>query len=188
MQNKTDEQLVQKALDDVNSFGLLIERYEIKLMGYVMRISSFTVPEAEDILQEIFLKAWKNLRDFDSDLKFSTWIYRIAHNETISQFRKSRSRGHDKKVSFDIELFDLSTDELSISDKLTRKERASIVHEVLEALSVDHREVLVLKYLEEKSYDEISDILRKPMGTVATLLSRAKKSFKQIILKRNLSF
>jgi RNA polymerase sigma-70 factor, ECF subfamily len=175
----SDEILVQKALQDVEVFGVLIDRYEIKLMGYVLRLSSFLVEEAEEIVQEVFVKAWKNLNGFDEDLKFSTWIYRIAHNETISHFRKARSRGQDKKVTFDVELFDFASEELDVSRKLDSETRAQMVHEALEHLSSKYRDVLVLKYLEDKSYEEIADIIKKPMGTVATLLNRAKKSFKQ---------
>ena len=174
----TDEQLVTEALNDIEAFGALIDRYESRLMGYVLRISSFRVEEVEEILQEVFVKAWKNLRGFDSSLKFSSWLYRIAHNETISSFRKYKSRGQDQTVSWNPELFDFASDELEISAVLDVKTRAARVHAALEQLKPAYREILVLKYLEDQSYEEMSDILKKPMGTVATLLNRAKKAFK----------
>ena len=183
----SDEELVKRSLKDVDSFGLLIERYESKLKAYIMRISTFSPAEIEEILQEIFLKAWKNLRDFDQSLKFSSWIYRIAHNQTVSSFRKYKSRGLDKDIPLDLTLYNIASSELDISEKLDQKTRAKVVCEILNSLPEKYREVLVLKYLEEKSYEEISDILKRPMGTIATLLNRAKKAFKKKLLEKNLN-
>lgn len=181
----SDEKLVQKSLQDVNYFGTLIERYENKLQTYILRISSFSLEEAEDILQEVFLKAWKDLASFDQTLKFSSWIYRIAHNHVISSYRKHKSRGYDKNVSLDDKLFHLASPELAIETQLNQKTQAQFVRATLLLLSSTYREILVLRYFEDKSYAEISDILKKPEGTVATLLSRAKKQFKELILKKD---
>lgn len=181
----SDVQLVQKALsENIDAFAELINRYEAKLMRYILRISHFSVAEAEEILQEVFLKAWKNLRDFDQSLSFSSWIYRITHNHTISQFRKAKSRGQDKTHSIEDQLFEIKSDDLELGEQLDKKELAKKVREALELLPKNYRDVLVLKYLEDKSYEDISDILKKPMGTVATLLNRAKKTFREQ-LERN---
>lgn len=175
----SDETLAKKSLKDIDCFETLINRYEEKLKNYILRISNFSYEETEEILQEVFIKAWKNLREFDQSLKFSSWIYRIAHNQTISSFRKHESRGHNKKISLDNALFDIVSEELDIPEKLDRKKRSQLVRETIKSLSKPYREVLVLKYLEDKSYEEISDILKKPTGTVATRLNRAKEAFKK---------
>jgi len=94
MNNLPDETLAQNALQDMQYFEILIERYQGKLKHYVLRISHFSEMEAEEILQEVFIKVWKNLNDFDQNMKFSTWIYQITHNTTISQWRKAKSRGN----------------------------------------------------------------------------------------------
>lgn len=175
----SDSILVKKALlEDMDAFALLIDRYQNKLHRYVLRISHFTVAEAEEILQEVFLKAWKNLKDFDQSLAFSSWIYRITHNETISSFRKAKSRGQDTKVSIDEELFHLSSKELELGDQLDKKIIAKKVQAAIEKMPEKYREVLILRYFEDKSYEDISDILKKPMGTVATMVNRAKKAFR----------
>ncbi|MCF7905733.1 sigma-70 family RNA polymerase sigma factor [Candidatus Gracilibacteria bacterium] len=184
----TDEILVQKSLEDVTFFGELVDRFEQKLKYYILRISSFSEMEAEEILQEVFVKVWKNLREFDGSVKFSSWIYRIAHNETISAFRKSQSRGEKEQVSLDEELFCIPSGELDIPTSLDQKLTAPLVHRVLNGLPKEYREVLVLKFLEDKSYEEISDILKKPMGTVATLINRAKKSFRDSAERQNITF
>lgn len=176
----SDTELVQKALaQDIDAFGELIERYQEKLTRYILRISYFSPAEAEEILQEVFLKAWKNLNDFDQSLSFSSWIYRITHNHTISQFRKSKSRGQDKQINLDDQLFQIKSHDEELGEQFDKKMQADAVKEALQEMSDQYREVLILRYFEDKSYDEISDILKKPMGTVATLVNRAKKQFQE---------
>jgi RNA polymerase sigma-70 factor, ECF subfamily len=85
---KKDEELVLISISDQDAFSELIRRYEAKLFNYIKRISSLSKEDAEDILQEVFIKVYKNLNGFDVDLKFSSWIYRITHNEVITNFRK----------------------------------------------------------------------------------------------------
>jgi len=186
--NLSDEALVQKSLEDISYFGMLVDRFEQKLKYYILRISSFSDMEAEEILQEVFLKVWRNLREFDGSVKFSSWIYNIAHNETISAFRKAKSRGENTAVELDEDLFLIPPAALDIPHELDQKMTAERVHKILNALPEEYREILVLKFLEDKSYEEISDILKKPMGTVATLVNRAKKNFRESAERQNVSF
>ena len=90
----SDQELVVQALFDPEAFSQIIERYQDKLLRYIMRISNVSVQDAEDILQETFIKAYSNLNDYDHSLQFSSWIYRIAHNQTISSYRKRSVRPH----------------------------------------------------------------------------------------------
>jgi RNA polymerase sigma-70 factor (ECF subfamily) len=144
-----------------------------------MRISVNTKEDAEDVLQDVFLSAYKNLNDFDQDLKFSSWIYRIAHNKVISHFRKITARPKTTTYEGDSQLLNILASDEDIALSLEKKHASEGVRDILEQLDEKYREVLVLKFLEEKDYKEISDILEKPMGTVATLISRAKKQFKE---------
>ena len=186
LQNKTlsDEAVVKAAQKDLEHFGILVERYETKLKFYILRISHFSDLEAEEILQEVFIKAWKNLNEFDETLKFSSWIYRIAHNETISAFRKAKSRGDTERAELEPELFYSLADEHNFIDDLDRKINAQEVQQILATLSENYREVLILRFVEDKSYEEIGDILMKPGGTVATLINRAKAQFKESYLRQ----
>ena len=90
--NTTDEQLLELAKTNEQAFACLVDRYEKKLLSYIMRISNVNLQEAEDILQDAFIKAYTNINDFDSKLKFSSWMYRITHNEVISAYRKRKAR------------------------------------------------------------------------------------------------
>ncbi|MCK5123440.1 MAG: RNA polymerase sigma factor [Candidatus Pacebacteria bacterium] len=184
----SDEELVEKSLQDIDYFAFIYERYEKKLTRYILRISSFSFEEAEDVLQEAFLKAWKNLNEFNGDLKFSSWIYRIVRNTTITEWKKSQSKGQDKKQDIDEELFQNLPSSLNIEKEANQKFDKKNIRKILQLMPEKYREVLILKFLEEKDYQEISDILKKSSGTVATLINRAKKSFYEIAKQENISF
>ncbi len=184
----SDNQLVKKALEDVENYSFLVERYETKLKFYILRISNFSYEETQEILQEVFIKVWKNLREFDDSLKFSSWIYRIAHNETISEYRKKETRGQDKQVFLEEDLFHNIPSGLDIPQETDRSINVKIVHQVLALLPKNYREILILRFFEDKNYDEISDILKKPSGTVATLLHRAKQAFYEQVQRQKIDF
>lgn len=182
----SDEELFAQARTDLDAFGEIVKRYEQKLTFYILRISHFSDLEAQEILQETFIKAWKNINDFDPSLKFSSWIYRITHNEVISAFRKYKSRGLDQEAKIEPELFDNIPLDLDFVSDFDINLNAKKIKEILSHLSVEHREVLVLRFFEDKSYNEISDILKKPSGTVATLLNRAKTAFKKTMKRQKI--
>ena len=187
-QKLNDEELVEKSLQDVEYFACLFERYEKKLVRYILRISSFSLEEADDVLQEAFLKIWKNLNKFDGSLKFSSWAYRIVHNTTVSEWKKSKSYGKDQQIKIDDELFGNLPSGIDLAREFQRKDSDKEIRKILNALPEKYSAVLVLKFLEEKNYREISDILKKPPGTIATLIHRAKKEFREETGKKNVLF
>ena len=177
-----DEALVERALRDLDAFEELLERYEAKLLNYILKITNFSKEEAQEILQEAFVKVWENLNSFDTSLKFSSWIYRIVHNASISAHRKEKNR--DKKIHLSEQLSSLlPSKEERIELKLDRSWESEKVQSVFKKMDQKHREVLVLKFIEEFSYEEISDILKVPMGSVASQINRAKKKFKTLYEK-----
>jgi RNA polymerase sigma-70 factor, ECF subfamily len=180
---ETDEQLVKLSLKDQEYFGYLVERYQDKLARYVNRITAISKEEIEDILQEVFIKVYENLNDFDTSLKFSSWIYRITHNQVISQYRKKQARPQKISLDCDLDYFKNLASEVDIAQELSQEERAEEVEKLLNKLDFQYKEILILKYFERKSYTEISDILKKPVNTVGTLLYRARKQFKDIANK-----
>ena len=184
----SDEELVQKSLKNIEFFAYLFERYEKKLLAYIIRSSSFSYAEAEEVLQESFIKAWKNLNSFDDDLKFSSWIYRIVHNTTISEWRKTQSKGKEGMHQVSEEVFQKIPDELDIEKKFSQKIDSTKIHSIISAMPEKYREILVLRFFEELSYSEISDILKKPSGTVSALVNRAKKMFIKTAQKKNIDF
>lgn len=179
LSDKTDEQLVALTLQNPDIYLFLMRRYEQKLLRYIRGMSGMSQEDAEDVLQEIFIKTYRNLNDFDRDLKFSAWLYRIAHNEAINHYRRLKARPatssiEDNRMEFLQHLYS----DFNADQKVDKKLLAKAVDEILTAMDEKYREVLVLKYLEDRNYREISDILEKSIGTVATLINRAKKQFK----------
>lgn len=160
-------------------FSELILRYQQKLFYYVNRLINHP-DEAEDIVQDVFLKVYKNLHGYDSRLKFSSWIYRIAHNEAVNWLRK-----HTKYKKESIEqseyLENVLSDGKNIAEELELKVSLEQAQQVISQLPDKYREVMILKFIEERSYEEISDILRKPVNTVGVLINRARKILKNSI-------
>ena len=176
---KTDQELVSATLLDRHAFSAVVHKYEAAIKRYVKRLGCKDESDIDDVLQEIFIKIFINLNDYDSDLKFSSWLYRIAHNETISFFRKKNVRPNVLNNIEDAEeFFDNLADDTDFSELAHQRFDAQIVQEVISNINKKYKEVLVLRFLEEKSYTEISDILKIPEGTAATLISRGKKELK----------
>lgn len=175
----TDQELVALTLQDKDYFAHLMHRYRQKLERYIRRMTAIRPMEVEDLLQDIFIKTYRNLHGFDPRLSFSSWIYRIAHNEVITQYRKKivRPEGHMVDVEDDV-LSNLMVD-TNIHTLVDHSFLKNNIATLLNEIDVKYREVLVLKFFEDKDYKEISDILKKPPGTVATLISRAKKQLRQ---------
>lgn len=184
---KTDQELVALTLKDKSTFRELVVRYEAPLRRYVKRIGAVG-EDVSDVLQEIFIKVFVNLNDYDPKLKFSSWIYRIAHNETISLFRKKNVRpGVLNMSSEDVDdFFEQLADEEDFVELAHQRDDARIIRECLEKVSEKYRAALILRFLEEKSYGEIGDILKIPEGTVATLINRGKKELKVELEKRGI--
>jgi RNA polymerase sigma-70 factor, ECF subfamily len=183
--NLSDESLVKLTIEDQENFLYLIKRYEAKLTRYIKRIAGLSKEDTEDILQDVFIKTYQNINSFDKDLKFSSWIYRIAHNEVIDNYRKKQTR--PQEMTFDTEnILNNLVGEIDISKDIDNKYLQKNISQVLNSLDLKYREVLILKFLEEKEYKEISDILKKPMGTVATLISRAKQQFVKELKKQDI--
>ena len=176
----SDRELVQKSLEQVDYFSCLYERYESQLLRYVKRMGVVTEEEAQDVLQEAFLKIWKNLNAFDPNLKLSTWLYRIVHNQAISCLRRKKSFGKDQKEEFDDKRYAEIPDSRLPGPTDDVEETDQHIHDILDQLPQKYKEILVLKFLENMSYEEISDVLKIPEGTVATRINRAKKAFRKL--------
>jgi len=182
--NLTDEELVQLSIENKENYYYLIKRYEVKLMHYIHRLTNITQQESEDILQDIFIKVYCNLNGFNQKMKFSSWIYRITRNVTINYYHKNKYRLPKFSLTLNSnDVYNLSQSIDGANDPgygLIVQEKADKIKELLSKLPNKYREVLVLRYLEGKSYEEISDILRKPPGTVATLINRAKSKLNKL--------
>lgn len=172
----SDVELVEKTLEDKDHFGVLVERYQAKLTRYIARLGVRNPDDQLDVLQEVFIKAYRNLNAFDTSLQFSSWIYRIAHNEAISWYRKHRVRPEGHLIADSDELLSFfSTSEEAADVTFDKTLNADAVNEALWQIDEKYREAIILRFFEHKEYEEISDILQIPVGSVGTLLHRGKK-------------
>ena len=178
----TDEYLVEVVRsEDKQKYALLVRRYQDKLLRYVtMLIGNEQL--ATDVVQNTFIKAYRNLYGFNTKKKFSSWIYRIAHNEAINAIKK-----HKKEITLEDETWQTFKDKQDVEAEFLVSENKKEVRSCLKKLKLDYREPLTLYYLDEYSYEEISDILRIPMDTVATRISRGKKYLAQICTNSKVS-
>ncbi len=186
-EKKQEKQIVKSVLENPDNFGEIIDLYEAKLTRFLFHLGVKNHDDKEDLLQEVFFKVYKNLNDYDFDLKLSAWIYRIARNSTYDFFRKIKSRG--LKIDFnedEAEVFweNLLDDSQNIEKNFDKKKRQRIVLNIIKKLPEKYSEMLMLFFLEEKSYKEISDILQKPQNTIAVYISRAKENFKAEFTKK----
>lgn len=178
----SDEELVRMTLEDKEHFGALVDRYEAKLSRYIGRLGVRDRDDQLDVLQEIFLKTYRNLNDFDISLQFSSWIYRIAHNGTISWYRKKNVRPEGHLVADSDEMLVFLRSKEDTADVTFDKEiNAKMVNEALYHIDKKYREVIVLRFFEHKEYEEISDILQLPIGSVGTLIHRGKKQLAAVL-------
>jgi len=172
----SDEEIVEQVRSkDQELYSVIIGRYQKKLLRYATNLLN-DENKAVDVVQASFIKAFINLNSFDAKKKFSSWIYRIVHNEAMNIAKKF------KKEVMIPENIDFKSDE-NIEDNYEQKEIVDMVGKCLGQLPLMYSEPLTLRYIEDKSYDEISDILRIPAGTVATRISRAKILMKNICQK-----
>jgi len=183
----SDEDLAVLAVNEPAYFGEIMKRYEKPLARYIKRTMPSFRESVDDVLQEVFLKTYMHLKDFDRSRKFSSWIYRITHNYLVSALRKESIRpkivsldGGATPGTYDRYLADETLDQ---SDATYAKEE---VDRVMISIPENDRKILFMWFVEEKRYHEIAQILDKPIGTVGVLIRRAKNRFKeQYVLERD---
>lgn len=175
----TDESIIVSVIaGDIDAYAEILTRYEAKLHRYVVYlIHNQTM--ADDVVQDTFIKAYQNLQGFNAKYKFSSWIYRIAHNEAMNAIKKVRHLTDDDIDELPESGYDQRVEELVDQDILKTH-----VQGCLSELDPRYREVIQLVYFEHMKYEEISDVLHVPTSTVGVWLSRAKKRLKELCNQR----
>lgn len=182
----TDEaKLIKQVVDgDNEAFALLVKAYEDKVYNLCLRMCGDR-EEARDLAQEAFIKAWRGLRFYKHEAAFSTWLYRLTGNVCIDYLRRKKRRAAVSLTSSDEEETQLEipdptpTPEEQTLDLSTRQ----AVSDAMEKLEEDFRMVLTLRVMEERSYDEIAEIMDLKVGTVKSRLARAREKLKKILLQ-----
>jgi RNA polymerase sigma-70 factor (ECF subfamily) len=160
----------------------LFARYQKKLFTYIYHLVG-NKEETEDILQNVFSKTYKSIAHFDTSRKFSSWIYRIAHNEAVN-FLKRKSKRYTvswEDITTSKDKLDSASGEELPEDMLEHKEIVKEVDSAIEKIPLKYQEVLKMRYFKEYSYEEMAKILGKPLNTVGTLINRAKKKLLEVV-------
>ena len=172
----SDERLVELSLDgDEGAFGVLVRRYQRRLTAFLSQLVG-DIELARELSQEAFVRAWSALERFNPKYRFSTWLFRIAHNLGIDQLRRRRLqttplyRTDSEGDEVEVVVPDLDKDPLG---HLENRALASELRGVIEGLRPEYRELVLLRHFGGLSYQEIADFTEMPLGTVKNKLFRA---------------
>lgn len=173
-----DDKLVSAAVKgDQNAYRALMDKYQKPLYFHVLTMVKHH-EQVEDLVQEAFMKAFGNLQSYNTSYAFSTWLYRITTNHTIDYLRKRKldtTSIHNPYKTNDGEVEIQISDTKETDRAIIRKERKQIIHQAIQNLPEKYREVIEMRHLDELSYQEISEHLDLPLGTVKAHIFRARE-------------
>ncbi len=172
----SDEDLIFRFQEgDIHAFEEIVNRYKDPLMNFVYRFVG-DMSEAEDIVQETFLRVFRNKKAYKKIAKFSTWIYTIAGNLAKTELRKRKKRNvySISDMGYEDKDYEISDESMNPEQKTDSRMFDEILQREIEKLSPKFREVIILRDIQELSYEEISKILRIPLGTVKSRVNRAR--------------
>lgn len=177
----SDRDLVATATTGVEgSFEELVRRYQRPISAYVYRMVG-DYEAALDLTQEIFIKVYGSLARYRSEFKFSTWIYKIAHNSAVDHLRRNAGRERSLSSGIEGDQYELPIESGSLSpeQESERKERRLEIEAVVRSLPNAYRELIVLRHSQDLTYEEIVEVTRLPLGTVKNRLFRAREMMRQ---------
>nr|WP_315019526.1 sigma-70 family RNA polymerase sigma factor [uncultured Aminipila sp.] len=190
MISEKESLLIKKAKEgDEGSFEALILSCKGKAYNIALRYVK-NENDALDVLQESFIKIFRNLSKFNEESKFETWVYRIVVNACNDFLRKNKNKYNEISVVLD---GNDDEKELDIPDNtpppeavILNKEHSEYILDCLEKIPIDHKEIIILRDIKGFAYEEISEILECSIGTVKSRISRARNNFKEVYLNNNL--
>jgi RNA polymerase sigma-70 factor (ECF subfamily) len=185
----SDRELVATAVNGGDgSFEELVRRYQRPISAYVYRMVG-NYESALDLTQEIFIKVYSSLKRYRAEFKFSTWIYKIAHNAAVDHLRRSATREQSLVVGPEGDNFDLPVESgrLSPEQESERKERRIEIEAVVRTLPANYRELIILRHSQDLSYEEIVEVTGLPLGTVKNRLFRAREMMRQQFVDKGIT-
>jgi RNA polymerase sigma-70 factor (ECF subfamily) len=185
-----DGQLIEAVVSgSEESFEELVRRYQRPIANYVYRIVN-NYDAALDVTQEVFLKVYNSSSRYCADYKFSTWLYKIAHNAAIDHLRRNNS---NQAQSLELDNGDgayelpLASKRMSPEQERQQTEWRNEIDKVVKCLPSGYKELIVLRHSQDLSYDEIAEITGLPLGTVKNRLFRARELMRQIFIENGIS-
>jgi RNA polymerase sigma-70 factor, ECF subfamily len=182
----TDGELIIKAIAGrEDGFEELVRRYQRPITSYVYRMLG-NYDASLDVTQEIFIKVYNSMARYSSEYKFSTWLYKIAHNASIdylrrNSFNQQSLEAENKDGSYELQI---ESKRLSPEQERERSEWRTEIDSVVKCLPAGYRELIVLRHSQDLSYDEIAEITNLPLGTVKNRLFRAREMMREMFIER----
>jgi RNA polymerase sigma-70 factor (ECF subfamily) len=186
VQKLTDGELIATSISGrEDCFEELVRRYQRPITGYVYRILN-NYDASLDVTQEVFIKVYNSLARYSSDYKFSTWLYRIAHNAAIDYIRRNSVSQQSLETENADGSFQLQIEsrQPTPEQERERSEWRKEIEAVVKCLPVVYRELILLRHAQELSYDEIAEITNLPLGTVKNRLFRAREMMREMFEER----
>ena len=174
-----DDGFVVRAIKgDQSAFTDIVNKYQRPLYFHVSRMIR-EKEHTEDLVQEIFMKSFKNIHSYNTDYAFSTWLYRIATNHTIDYLRKKKLQTFSideplKTRDGDLQM-EIPDENFNTDKPILKKQRSDIIRQAIDDLPEKYRQVIEMRHMDEKSYDEIAEELDLPLGTVKAHIFRARE-------------
>ena len=184
-----DSDLVLRAISGrEDGFEELVRRYQRPIAAYVYRMVG-DYDSALDLTQEVFIKVYASLERYRSEYKFSTWIYKIAHNAAVDHLRRYSTREQALVSDCEGTQYDLpiESNRPTPEQESERRERRAEIEAVVDQLPPAYRELVVLRHSHDLSYDEIAEVTALPLGTVKNRLFRAREVMRQHFLQRGIT-
>lgn len=187
MRRLTEQELIQLCKDgDRQAFNQLIAQYQKQVFNIAYGMLS-DYEDASDASQEVFVKVYRSIASFRGQSSFSTWIYRICANVCNDSLRKRQRRGITVSIENDDDdntISEIPSDTPTPEENVMMNERQRAVREAINSLSDEYREIIVYSDINQLSYDEISQILKCPVGTIKSRLNRARNALKKILSEK----
>ncbi|HXF42870.1 MAG TPA: sigma-70 family RNA polymerase sigma factor [Pyrinomonadaceae bacterium] len=181
-----DQELIARAIKgSSDDFELIVQRYQRPIISYVFRMLG-DYEAALDVSQEVFIKVFNSLDKYSSEFKFSTWLYRIAHNAAVDFLRRNSSnlQSIEAENADGSQQIVLESPAAGPEAERERREWRNELEAVVRNLPAVYRELIILRHSQELSYDEIAEITGLPLGTVKNRLFRARELMREMLIKR----
>jgi len=188
-ENFSDADLIAGAINGAeHSFEELVQRYQRPIISYVYRFLN-DYDASLDVTQEVFIKVYNSLERYSSEYKFSTWLYRIAHNAAIDHIRRHSKKeqsleSENQEGTYQMQL---ESSRPTPEDDRERSEWRTEIETVVKCLPTAYRELIVLRHGKDLSYVEIAEITALPLGTVKNRLFRAREMMREMLIERGLN-
>ena len=182
----SDEVLIKKFQDgDISAYNQIVYRYKDRLLNFIYRFLN-DLDRSEDLVQDTLLKLYTHKDSYQEIAKFSTWLYTIAANMARTELRKLKRRKTFSitELSYEDREFIISSSDADPGDDHLARNFEKKVQEALMALSDDFKTIIILRDIQELSYDEISKIVELPLGTVKSRINRGRVKLQQLLKKK----